>query len=288
LKRFRKHRRMRKEIGETDMAAHARQVKRKARKQRKARRAKKRLVPRRSRQTSQKAPRTAKQHFAMSRESHKNPPRHGKPTRKLRAQKRRKRLSRPQRRLPKPTRHLLTGRRRKLPKPQRQGFFRPPRSEKQYLALSLKNQDLWDRIVQVPALLRSKGWFLRRASYELSVPQELVLRLARDAFRKLPSGRIVAKKRDRLLRLLPLLSHRGLVDVFLNDSRAASRIGEFWNAVALYINKGDSSAVQLFDGEGVRDINGQFHFFLTDLAELRRQASFGTLRFESIYGRTAR
>jgi hypothetical protein len=213
---------------------------------------------------------------------------HRKRTRKLRAQKRRKRPARPQRKLPKPARHLLTGRRRTLPKPQRQGFFKAPKSETQYLALSLKNQDLWDRVVQVPALLRSKGWFLRRAAYELSVPQELVLRLARDVFRKLPSGRIVAKKRDRLLRLLPLPSHRGLVDVFLNDSRAASRIGEFWNAVALYINKGDSSAVQLFDGEGVSDINGQFHFFLTDLAELRRQGSFGTFRFESLYGRTAR
>jgi hypothetical protein len=271
------------------MAAHARRVKRKARKQRKPRPAtNKRPAPRRSRHTSQRAPRTAKQYFAMSRESHKNRSRHGKPTRKLRAQKRGKRRANPKGKLPKPTRHLLAGRRRKLSKPQRQGFFRPPKSETQYLALSLKNQDLWDRIVQVPALLRSKGWFLRRAAYELSVPQELVLRLAPDAFRQLPNGRIVAKKRDRLLRPLPLPSPKGLVEIFVNDSRAASRIGEFWNAVALYINKGDSSAVQLFDGEGVSDINGQFHFFLTDLTELQRQGSFGTFRFESFYGRIAR
>jgi hypothetical protein len=223
----------------------------------------------------------------MSRESHENRPRHGKPTRKLRAQKRGKRRASPKGKVPKPIESFRSRRQRKLPKPQRQGFFKPPKSETQYLALSLKNQDLWDRIVQVPALLRSKGWFLRRAAYELSVPQELVLRLARDAFRKLPSGRIVAKKRDRLLRLLPLPSHRGLVEVFLNDSRESSRVGEFWNAVGLLINTGDSSAVQLFEGDGVTDINGRIHFFLTDLAELRRQASFGTLRFESIYGRTA-
>jgi hypothetical protein len=175
---------------------------------------------------------------------------------------------------------------RRLPPPQLR-LFKAPTTIKQYLALSDRDQDIWDRIVQVPALLRSKGWLFRRASYELSVPQELVLRLARDAFRRLRNGRIVVKKLDRLLRLLPLPSDQGLIEVFVNNSREASRVGEFWNAVRLLINTGDSSAVQLFEGDGVTDINGQIHFFLTDLAELRRQASFGTLRFESIYGRTA-
>jgi hypothetical protein len=137
-------------------------------------------------------------------------------------------------------------------------------------------------------MLRSKGWRLPRVAHELGVPQELILRLARDAFRKLPNGRIVAKKRDRLLRLLALPSDKGLMEIFINDSREASRVGEFWNAVALYINKGDSSAIRLFDGEGVTDVTGQFHFFLTDLTELQRQGSFGAFRFESFYGRTAR
>ena len=186
------------------------------------------------------------------------------------------------RKLPPPTRRI-----RKLPRPTLHPF-RPPTTIKQYLALSDRNQDIWDRIVQAPALLRSKGWLLPRVAHELSVPPKLILRLARDAFRKFPNGRIVAKMRDRLLRLLPLPSPKGLFEIFVRDSLEASRVGEFWNAVSLFINKGDSSAVKLFDGEGVRDINGRFHFFLTDLMELKRQASFGTLRFESIYGRTAR
>jgi excisionase family DNA binding protein len=183
--------------------------------------------------------------------------------------------------LPPPTRRI-----RKLPRPPLQPF-RPPTTIKQYLALSDRDQDIWDRIVQAPALARSKGWLFPGVAHELSVPQELILRLARDAFRKLPNGRIVAKNRDRLLRLLPLPSPKGLFEIFVNDSREASRVGGFWNAVALYINKGDSSAVQIFEGDGVTDISGKFHFFLTDLAELRRQASFGTLRFESMYGRSA-
>jgi excisionase family DNA binding protein len=184
--------------------------------------------------------------------------------------------------LPRPTRRIL-----KLPRPPLQPF-RPPTTIKQYLALSDRDQDIWDRIVQAPALLRSKGWPLPRVAHELSVPQELILRLARDAFRKLPNGRIVVKKRDRLLRLLAFPSDKGLMELFINDSREASRVGEFWNAVALYINKGDSSAIRLFDGEGVTDVTGQFHFFLTDLTELQRQGSFGTFRFESFYGRIAR
>jgi excisionase family DNA binding protein len=202
-------------------------------------------------------------------------------TRRVSSKKHHERRHSRRQKLPPPTRRIG-----KLRRPRLQPF-EPPTTIKQYLALSVRDQYLWDRIVQAPAMARSKGWLSPQISHELSVPQELILRLAGDAFRKLSNGKIVAKKRDRLLRLLPLPSPKGLFEIFVNDSGEASRVGAFWNAVAVFINTGDSSGVQAFEGDGVTDISGQFHFFLTDLEELRRQASFGTLRFESMYGRSA-
>jgi len=201
---------------------------------------------------------------------------------KSRAKKHRGRREPHHRKLPNPIRRIG-----KLPRPPLQ-LFKPPTTVKKYLALSDRNQDVWDRIVQVPALLRAKGWQLPRAARALSLPQELILRLASGAFRKLSKGRIAARARDHLLRLLALPSPKGLFEIFVNDSLEASRVGEYWNAVALFINKGDSSGIQSFDGEGVTDINGEFHFFLTDLTELKRQGSFGTFHFETFYGRIAR
>src|SRR5271156_2300483 len=95
-------------------------------------------------------------------------------------------------RLPKPA----TPRRRSLPRPKRTKRprariarnaryqkFVAPKTAKQYFALSRKAQELWDRIVQVPALLRARNSTLRKAAKQLSVTEEVVLRLARPAFR---------------------------------------------------------------------------------------------------------
>lgn len=199
------------------MAAHARQVKRKTRKQMQPRRAKRQLVSSRSRRNKQTAPRTAKQYFAMSRES----------------------------------------------------------------------QELWNRIVQVPAKMRSGEISLPKAAREFGVRPYLVRHLASAAFRKLPNGRYVAKAVDRLLRILPIPSKKGLIEIALRDSRQASLIGEYWNAIDRYLATGDASGVKRFKKIRITDASGKRVRLLTDLDELRRQASAGALRFESLYGRTS-
>jgi hypothetical protein len=199
------------------MATRARRVNRKARKERKLRAAKKRPVPRRSRRIIQTAPRTAKQYFAMSRES----------------------------------------------------------------------QDLWDRIVQVPARMRSGNISLPKAARELGVRPYVVRDLAGAAFRKLPSGRYAPKATDRLLRILIIPSKMGLIEIALRDSRQASLIGEYWVAVDRYLGPANDPSIKKFRRMRIIDANGKRIRLLTDLDELMRQASAGNFRFESMYGRTA-
>jgi hypothetical protein len=199
------------------MAAHARQVKRKARKQRRPGAAKKRSMRRRSRKVDHTAPRTAKQYFAMSRES----------------------------------------------------------------------QDLWDHIVQVPARMRSGNISLPKAAREFGARPYLVRHFAGAAFRKLPNGRYAAKAVDRLLRILLVPSKKGLIEIALRDSRQASLIGEYWGAVDRYLSTGDASGLNKFKRIRITDATGKRVRLLTDLDELRRQASAGVLRFESLYGRTS-
>lgn len=152
--------------------------------------------------------------------------------------------------------------------------------------MSRESQDLWDRIVQVPARVRS-GLSLPKASREFGLTPSQVLRHAPSAFRKLRNGRYVAKVTDRLLRILVIPSKKGLIDIALRDSRQASLIGEYWVAVERYLSPRNDPGIKRFKRVHITDASGKRIRLLTDPDELQRQGSAGNFRFESMYGRTA-
>lgn len=164
--------------------------------------------------------------------------------------------------------------------------FVPPRSLEEFLAMPRRYQELWGDIGQVTTEIRL-GSSLAEASRKFGVDPRTVRRLAKPALRKLRSGRWAAKKSDRLLRVLPLLDLQGLFEVATRDSRQATIIGKYWNAVDRYRNTGDASALQEFQGKYVTDSNGNRVPLLTDLDGLDRLGSAGVLSFESLYARVA-
>jgi hypothetical protein len=173
------------------------------------------------------------------------------------------------------------------PRPSLRNIQTAPRTAKQYFAMSRESQELWDRIVQIPARMRSGNISLPKAAREFGLRPYLVRNLAGTAFRKLPNGRYTAKTVDRLLRILTIPTKKGLIEIALRDSRHASLIGEYWNAIDRYLSTGDASGIKRFQKIRITDARGKRVPLLTDLDELRRQASAGVLQFESLYGRTA-
>lgn len=162
-----------------------------------------------------------------------------------------------------------------------------PRTAKQYFAMSPKAQDIWDRVAQVPGVMRSRGLSLRKASEEFGLKPDVVRGLARSALRKRSNGRYVAKSKDQLLRVLLIPSRKGLREIVLRDSGQATIVGKYWSALERYLVTGDTSELQKFRKERIRDANGKRVALLTNIDELRTQASAGVLRFESLYGRAA-
>jgi hypothetical protein len=169
---------------------------------------------------------------------------------------------------------------------QRKSRFEPLANLEEFLALSNRDQELWGDIGQIVTGMRD-GKSLAAASREFQRDPRSVQRLAARALRKLRNGRWAAKKHDRLLRVLPLLNRQGKFQVALNVSQQASIIGRYWNAVDLYRDTGDSSAVREFRGKHVIDAEGTKVPLLTDLQELDRLGSAGELSFESLYARVA-
>jgi|SRR5579864_2854563 len=170
--------------------------------------------------------------------------------------------------------------------PSRNRTLSAPRSIEDYDAMSERAQQLWDDIGQITTEMRL-GASLNRASKKFSRDPRTVQRLGKTALRKLRNGRWATKRTDRLLRVLQRLTPEGKIEVALSDSRQATVLGRYWNAVDLYRNTGDASRIQEFEGEYIIDAAGNHVPLLTDLRALDRLGSAGVLSFETLYGRAA-
>ncbi len=160
-----------------------------------------------------------------------------------------------------------------------------PRTAEQYFAKSERFQDRWSRVTHVISKMRAEGVSLRQASREFEIDPRTVVRLGGPALRKRASGRYAAKASDRLLRVLRVPTREGLREIAVRDSRQASQIAEYANAVQRYLQTGDASALRKFRRKRITDATGARVPLLTDLDELDRLGSAGVLSFESLYAR---
>jgi hypothetical protein len=113
---------------------------------------------------------------------------------------------------------------------------------------------------------RGKGWLSKLARARGMAPK--TVRRATGAFRK-QGGRWVATRQDRVERWLKSYENGSRVEVLVRDSRTASRLSRYANAVGHYLETGDARVLAKFEGKTYRDAYGVVHTFETDPAALR-------------------
>jgi hypothetical protein len=111
------------------------------------------------------------------------------------------------------------------------------------------------------------------------------VRRASGAFRKV-GGRWLPTRSDRVERWLKSYENGSRVEVLVRDSRTASLLSRYSNAVGRYFQTGDPSGLEEFRGRMYRDAPGTSHSFETDPAALRAaiersESDFGD--FATIY-----
>ncbi len=143
------------------------------------------------------------------------------------------------------------------------------------------------KLARVVTAMRSEDISLSRAAREESVSPATVLRHAKGALRKNSRGTYKARASDRLLRVLVLPTLEGLAEIATVDSRSASIVGEYWNAVNHYLETGDETELVRFHGVSIIDARGNAVPLLTDTDELERLGSAGILSFQSMYARVS-
>lgn len=113
---------------------------------------------------------------------------------------------------------------------------------------------------------RGKGSLSRLARARGMSPK--TVRGASGAFRK-QGGRWVPTRSDSVERWLKSYENGARVEVLVRDSRTASLLSRYSNAVGHYLGTGDPSGLAEFEGKTYRDANGAVHTFETDPAALR-------------------
>jgi hypothetical protein len=135
--------------------------------------------------------------------------------------------------------------------------------------------------------MRTEGLSLKKAAKEAGVTPRTVTSWGGRALKKGKNGRYSVAKRDSLLRVLQVPASAGIREVELRDSRHATALSKYLDAVQKYLRSGDSSGVEKFRGKRIKDSTGVEVPLITDLTELNRLGSAGVLSFESLYSRAA-
>lgn len=143
------------------------------------------------------------------------------------------------------------------------------------------------KLARVVTAMRAENISLTHAAHEEGISRATVLRHAGKALRKTAKGTYKARKSDRLLRVLILPTPAGLAEIATADSRAATMVAEYWNAVNHYLETGDDAELSQFRGVTVTDAQGNAVPLLTDTDELDRLGAAGILSFQSLYARAS-
>lgn len=189
---------------------------------------------------------------------------------------------------PKPRKELSPAYRRRLERAEAQGMSRAEArghgttARRAWETSSLVGQERYERALQVVSRVRH-GESLSRASKDLSISVDTVRRYTGSALERDGGGRWRAKPSDRLYRRMRWLDSRGQTTVELANSKEASKLSAYWNAVEHYLMTGDDRSLRRFRQMRLRTRQKATLGFVTDPDQLDRLAYAGQLAFEDLY-----
>jgi len=130
--------------------------------------------------------------------------------------------------------------------------------------------------------MRSKGWSLTRAARESETTPRNVRKYAGRGLRTTETGRYFPTAFDRIPRAVRILKPDEVEVVVVRDSRTASKVARYWNAVHRYLKTLDPTELERFRGKSFQ-VHGIPHEFLTDTDTIEILANAGEVTFEELY-----
>jgi hypothetical protein len=139
-------------------------------------------------------------------------------------------------------------------------------SKRSWQALNPKEKLTREKSLEVLSEVRRNKKSLTQASREKGISIKTVMQHT-NAFKKI-GNRWMPKTYDRISRVMKINTAGKVKSIEINDSRTASLIGRYHNAVKKYIDTGDTRELARFEGKAVKDVNGNLYTFETDTEAL--------------------
>lgn len=159
---------------------------------------------------------------------------------------------------------------------------RIPLSKRNYNALTGKQQDERERSLEVRRKLL-KGSDPNDAAADARIDLEMVIRNLGNIITTARNGGLTVRKNDNISRGMIIYTDGHPEAIVVGDSEQASTIGQYLNAVQVYLNTGDEAALSAFVGTAIVDENGEEYELETDPEALRTIAEATEEDFPKIY-----
>jgi hypothetical protein len=165
--------------------------------------------------------------------------------------------------------------------------FAPVRTTAAWEKLSSAQRRLHEHAVDiVGALRRDPQLSLSRLARERGIDPRTVRKYAGPAI-QFAGRRYSATTRDPLFRRMQFFNMQGQrVTIDVTDSRTASKIGRYMNAVDHYLRTGSTDHLREFRGNAVR-VRKVAYPFITHPRVLNRLANANEIGFEDLYARVS-
>ena len=141
-----------------------------------------------------------------------------------------------------------------------------PLYRKRWTNLSPKQKLLREKSLSVLSEARRSKQSFSKLAKKHDVSPKTVLNNT-NAFRKRRS-RWNVKRFDKIPRVMKINEKGREVSIQINDSRTASLIGRYQNAVKQFLNNGDKKTLRKFRRNKIKDVDGNLHSFETNPASI--------------------
>lgn len=123
-------------------------------------------------------------------------------------------------------------------------------------------------LVVISELRNTKSKTLPQAANDNNITAKNVIKHT-NGFKKV-NGKPVVKRWDRIKRVMRINTDKKEKSVEIKDSRTASVVGRYHNAVKQFLNTGDKSKLSKFRNKKVKDSKGKLHRLETSPDEIIR------------------
>jgi hypothetical protein len=148
----------------------------------------------------------------------------------------------------------------------KKGKKKIPIHKKSWIRLTARQKLFRERSLEILSIAKKSKQSLSTIAKNNHVSVRTVIQNT-NAFKKI-NNKWIPKKFDRISRVIKINENGKEKSIEINDSRIASSIGSYHNAVKQFLSTGDKKSLSEFRNKRIKDAHDKLHKFETNLKKI--------------------